>query len=48
MEQWAELQKALAEQTMQMARYQQEIVKSVEQWTAPFRAFPSPEGPADS
>lgn len=41
MEQWAQLQKAMAEQTMALAKHQQEIVEAVERWTAPFRAFPS-------
>jgi hypothetical protein len=47
MEQWADLQKKLAEQTMALAKYQQDIVESVERWTAPFRGFPSPEEPSD-
>ena len=43
MEQWASLQKALAEQTMALAKNQREIVEAVERWTAPFRGFPPPE-----
>ena len=39
MEQWAQLQKELAEQTMALARQQQDIVEAVERWTAPLRAF---------
>ena len=39
MEQWAHLQKALAEQTMALAKRQQEIVDAVERWTTPLRGF---------
>lgn len=39
MEQWAQLQNELAQQTMALARQQQDIVGAVERWTAPLRAF---------